>query len=724
MPEAIQAKPLIPAALRVLFVLAFVMGSAPAQPPAPFVVQPPPNAAYPDYGPAGSAAAAVLRRQPARKLTFDRASLRDVLRYLADDAGIPFVGIPESDAANRRLVTFTMIASPFVALESVCRDNGIRLTYDNGVWFMRTVDEDRERRIREEDANKLIGKAYPLKYDPVDRVDFSNSADGTQPTSNSLTTIASASLPLQNSQRVFSTTAPRIVNEIRVMLGLPPIKYDDKGNVLGEKVQEGTNIASTAQGGQQPQQQATGSGTLAPINPTYVPPQKPQVIYNSDTNILWIVATREQHKWVEDYLLAVDQPQALIAIEVKFFETTRDPSKELGINWSGTMKGGYKIAATDIKATPSGSLNYNSGWSTGATSGTAGTGASVSAGSVTPGTGTGATVGGASARVATLTAGAPYSAILTAGDVALAIQAFMSDQKTSIVQYPRVLTVNNREVAITSALNTPINAGVTQLSSGGTTGQNVGTLAYLPTGTQINVLPKSLGNGQIAMTVAITISNILPGAGKEINLGTGASFYPETTQRVYNASLQVYSGYTLAVGGLEATDDSRGNNGIPFLQDIPGVGEFFKSKTRSRVKKNLIVFLTPTVIDNPKATRGISETPESVIPIRPNDPTPPAFTPDGMLVGGKDAVNAALAWFEFQAKWYKQINQENRTDKETIKQLRAVISSLRMLLADIEAMRENADPARAQKLMQEEDRAMAILTDLNRILSYASDNVM
>ena len=54
----------------------------------PFVVEPPPNAVYPDFGP-GNFAAARLRRQPAKMFTFDRAALRDVLRYLADDAGIP-----------------------------------------------------------------------------------------------------------------------------------------------------------------------------------------------------------------------------------------------------------------------------------------------------------------------------------------------------------------------------------------------------------------------------------------------------------------------------------------------------------------------------------------------------------------------------------------------------------------------------------------------------------
>ncbi|MFZ4775222.1 MAG: type II secretion system protein GspD [Terrimicrobiaceae bacterium] len=584
---------------------------------------------------------------------------------------------------------------------------------------MRTVDEDRERRIKEEDDNKLVGIAYHLRYDPVDRVQFVDRDSGSLSTTQD--TVSTASLPLQRSQKIFVSDAPRIVNEIRTMLGLPRIDYTVTGNVQGETTKEGIKASAISRSDQPSENSSAVSGQIAPV---YTPPQEPQVIYNSDTNILWVVATRDQHKWVADYLLAVDRPQVLIAIEVKFFETTRDPSKELGINWAGTMKGGYKVAATGIKATPNGSIDLVSGRGHYTESGYGVTPGGAADGIVDQGSDVVPSDSWNGIKSTTLTAAAPYSAVLTAGDVALAIQAFMSDQKTSMVQYPRVLTVNNREVAITSAQNTPINAGVTQLSSGGTTGQNVGTLAYLPTGTQINVLPKSLGNDQIAMTVALTISNILPGLGKEINLGTGASFYPETTQRVYNASLQVYSGYTLAVGGLEATDDSRDNNGIPFLQDIPGVGQFFKSKSRTRNKKNLIVFITPTIIDNPKATRGIGETPESVIPIRPNDPTPPAFTPDGQLVGGQDAVNAALAWLDFQIKWFKQINKENRTDKETIRQLRAVISSARMLVKDIVNRQEGGNPERAAQLARLEERAVATLTELNRVLSIAQDNVM
>jgi len=714
-----------------------------AQPPAPFVVEPPPNAAYPDYGPAGNLAAARLRREPAKMVTFDRAALRDVLRFLADNAGIPFIGIPENDAANRKLVTFTMEASPFVVLESVARDNGIRLSFENGVWYLHTVDEERERRLREEDDNKLVGIIYRLSYDPVDRVDFKDQTTNTQQND----TTSATAIPLQNSQRVFQSKEPRIINEIRVMLGLPPIKYNNDGTVQGETTVPGTNVASTTQTA--PSQSATASSSApAPgrLNPTYIPPQMPQVIYNSDNNTLWVVATRQQHKWVAEYLLAVDLPQDLIAIEVKFFETSKDPSKAYGINWAGTFGGNGLTFNGQAQASGTGGVTVTTNNGNTANNGFNNTGQFATASQ----TGTGPqqwttdafgnpvlgpgqppynyTLGAEnnnafnnrnkySGQSYNATFNAPYSAVLSMDQASVSIKAFMQDTDTTVVQYPRVLTVNNREVAISSAVNTPI------LSSSQTTG-NAGSststqqINYYPIGTQINILPKTVGKQDIAMSVAITISSYVTDKSIAGNL------YPVTASRIYNAALQVSQGYTLAVGGLETTDDRAANDGIPVMRDIPVVGQFFKSKGRARNKKNLIIFITPTIIPNTKATRGISETPEAVIPIRPNDPVRPAFTPDGRLVGGKDALNAAFAWFDFQIKWFKQINKENRSDRESIKHLREVISAARMLVADIATMQENADPARAQKLAADEERAMAILTELNKVLAYAQDNLM
>lgn len=134
-----------------------------------------------DYGEEGNRRAAQLRSMPPERFTFDRALLRDVLRFLAESAGIPYVGIPENSPQASQLVTLRMTASPFAALESVARQNEIKLVYEDGVWFLRVGGENSTSAIRElESSNELVGVIYQLRHDPADRVDFQSQLSGPQ----------------------------------------------------------------------------------------------------------------------------------------------------------------------------------------------------------------------------------------------------------------------------------------------------------------------------------------------------------------------------------------------------------------------------------------------------------------------------------------------------------------------------------------------------------------
>ncbi len=721
-----------------------------------------------NYSDEGNRKAAQLRSMPDERFTFDRALLRDVLRFLAEAAGIPYVSIPENAPQAQQLVTFRMTASPFEALESVARQYGIRVGLENGVWFFSLPDTKRlrqdrlERILEKESDNVLVGVMYQLRHDSLDRVDFrgdllqkpmSDDFSREQNNQGAVTTPQSPTLPLQNSQRVFVRAIPRIVNDIRAILGLPPLVMDQAGNVNEDKASTGGAIVdadrlrsaaelavdmessqATADAGAEGASAsastretvgAAGAGFQQPdsLNPLYIPPERPQVVYNSDLNFIWVVATRKQHKWVAEYLSKADKPQALIAIEVKFLETKKNPQIDIGINWQNTFGTGLTVGGqASIGSTNGiGSIDFGRASQSGNVSGPIG--ATFGADGVTY---TSNNVGRIDNNVtsSSLQANVPYSAILSLSQFSATLQAFMQDRDTSIVQYPRVLTLNNREVAITSAENTPLNVGTsTSVSATGTSGTTVGQLGYLPTGTQINILPKVVNSDEIAMTVAITVSSVI--GQIPINLGTGSNFYPVTSGRVFNASLQVDSGYTLAVGGLEKVDDSNLAGGIPVLKDIPGVGYLFKNKNKTRNKVNLIIFITPYLIGDPAKTPGISETPKSIVPLRPGvPPEAPTFTPDGRLTGGEAALPQAIAWLEFQLQYFRQINIEAMMNGESIRKLRDVIGVARALVADLQLAAgappyDPDTPAGANAL-----RAEQLLADLNQALAYAQDNMM
>ena len=745
-----------------------------------------------DYGEEGNRKAAQLRSMPPERFTFDRALLRDVLRFLAEAAGIPFVSVPENSLQAQQLVTFRMTASPFAALESVSRQNEVKLVFEEGVWVMRVGGASSYAGIRElESSNELVGVVYQLRHDPADRVDFQGQLTGPQQQANQSSagiaggsiSVTSPNLPLQNSQRVFVQRAPKLVNDVRAILGLRPLVYKEDGTVQDEDIVGGTDIPSQAQAALESasgsQSGATGGAAAASdyqvrgdaatrlvdvlgaesrrqlgIAPVYVPAARPQVIYNSDSNFLWVVATRKQHKWVAEYLTKVDRPQELIAIEVKFLETKKNPQYDFGINWGNMLGTGITVrgsanagiggeygfgfdrtkewGSSNFSSTGSGNsilsaisnavINNRTNLTVQQIMNDAAINSISGGGGSTNFSGSGSRTFNADFRGQNTAI--PYEAVLSMDEVSVTLQAFMQDRDTSIVQYPRVLTLNNKEVAITSAENTPLNVGTsTSVSSTGTSGTTVGQLGYLPTGTQINILPKVVNSNQIAMTVAITVSSVV--GELPINLGTGNNLYPITSERVYNAALQVDSGNTLAVGGLEKVDDSNVQGGVPFLKDVPGLGYFFKNTNKKRNKVNLIIFITPYLIGDPARTPGISETPQSIVPLRSGvPPQAPTFTPDGRLSGGEGALENAFAWLDFQLRYFRQVNMESLTTLDSIQKLRDVIGVARALLSNLQSVAGLPPYDPETEAGRNAIRAEELLVELNRTLAAAQENLM
>ncbi len=733
-------------------------------------------AVFSDYG-EGNAIANSLRSSPPKLYKFDRASLRDVLRFLADDAGIPFISMQERIPSDRSvnvasiddiLVTFTMRASPFLVLESIAKANDVALIYENGVWFIRPYNE-----------RELIGRIYRLRYTPQDRITIESNAGGgaNQQGAGLNATAAVPNVTLQQPQSVFKTEEPALIAEIKNLLRIPSAGVRGVVAPLDASVGDFPPISSNS--GLNP-----SGANLSGV--TEMPANEPSVTFNSDTNTIYIIATRQQHQWVEGFLAAADRPQALIGIEVKFFETTRDPTKEVGINWANTMQGGYDINLSQSLVADGGiSYGVNNAREQGFNN-TTGNGfnntrdsgfdntresridnttnngfnnSSVNTATINNGVPSNLNVittdnfGNAlnstannalnssfnralsssfdsasnltddiyqSLRSYNSGLGAAYTAVLSPKDINFAIEAFMEDRDASIVQYPRVLTVNNREVAISNARNEPILGSSATNASGGSSTQT-SAIEYLPIGTQLNILPKTMPDGSVFMNVAITISNIL--RFKPIQTGIGqTNEYPVTTSRVYQAALQVDSGYTLAVGGLEETFDEQVDNGILLLKDIPGVGQLFKSKGRAQNRRNLIIFITPDVILDRRASMGIAETPQSVLPLRPGDPTPPAFASDGRLAGGYTGLDDAFAWLAFQNDFYRQIISENRTNRNSIKQLEGVIRTAEMVIVEIEFLAANA-PARADQFAKKEIEAVALLANLQDTLIKSKENL-
>jgi beta-lactamase regulating signal transducer with metallopeptidase domain len=87
------------------------------------------------------AKATELRKASPQSYDFKKAMLGDVLRFLATDAQINFISLPEDDPISQKLITFNIRSSPFEVLETICRANGLSLRLDQNRWFIRADPE-------------------------------------------------------------------------------------------------------------------------------------------------------------------------------------------------------------------------------------------------------------------------------------------------------------------------------------------------------------------------------------------------------------------------------------------------------------------------------------------------------------------------------------------------------------------------------------------------------
>ena len=622
------------------------------------------------------AEASRLRAAAPQQYDFSKAMLSDVLRFLATDAGISFFSLPDDSADGSRLITFSIKSSPFQVLETLCKANGLAIIPDNGIWYIRPAD-DRE----------LIGKSYEIKNNAVEMV--RRVASGTSaPRASSGGGISNAAtgMDLQGSSQTFEVTRSEIINDIRVLLGLPPEESDG-----GQSGGGGVPGLGGVSGSDENAARAMNSNELSSV-------RKPKVIWKSDSNTLYIVATRLQHMWVEGYIAAADKPQTLIAIEVKFIETSRDPSREFGIDWTSTLgSGGNARQVTNV---------------TTATDSTTGLATNtVTYNNV-------ATTGGYATSLANLltgfnmnnvgsTLGFPATSVLSAQDVNVKLRALMQDQETNTTSYPRMVTLSNREVAIRAVVNQPVLDASSTASSGSVGATTTTKVAYLPIGTVLNILPKRMQADKVLLNMAVTVSSII---GSQVISGNP---YPIASSRVYSAPVEIDSGYTVAVGGLDEATEKEAQNGVPFLSKIPGLKWLFDYKSRSKNHKSLMLFITPTIID--ARLGGLPAEPQSVVPRTPHLPSKPKVdSTNGALVGGSAALPDTVAYLSREAEILGNTVKESRITPELSQKLK----ELKIAVERVEAQCDNMKLSEPAKFAMIDHHQQMLKTILKRLESF------
>jgi type II secretory pathway component GspD/PulD (secretin) len=292
--------------------------------------------------------------------------------------------------------------------------------------------------------------------------------------------------------------------------------------------------------------------------------------YNEDLNKLLLRDVQSVHTKIEEILLALDEPRKQVLVEGEVLSVELNESFSLGSDWIYSL--GQPIPRDNLGLE---SVSLSRALPAGVTQPTD----PIEDGGV----------GGASGGSATN--GSGFKLFTHTDRVIYQLEAALSDNRTRLLARPRILIANNELGRFEVARNEPIRQ--TFFNSGNNSNNNFRSSGQstIPTGLIIELTPFISNRGLIEMEVQL--ENSVPLIVDDIGDGNRGVGSTEETAETY---LIIPDGETRLIGGLITQDSSESVTGIPFLTRIPLLGYLFGKKTTEETNRNLLFFLTPTII--------------------------------------------------------------------------------------------------------------------------------
>ncbi|MDY6857215.1 MAG: secretin N-terminal domain-containing protein [Thermodesulfobacteriota bacterium] len=174
------------------------------------------------------------------------------------------------------------------------------------------------------------------------------------------------------------------------------------------------------------------------------------------------------------------------------------------------------------------------------------------------------------------------------------IRAFQANSEINVLSTPHILTMENEEAEIVVGEERPF-----LLSSQATeTGDTTKTFKYKDLGVTLHITPQ-ISQGEIVnLEIFIEIKNFM----EVIEVGA-----INTTKRLAKTTVLVEDGEMIVIGGLIRDDTRKGLSQVPCLDNIPIMGWFFKAFYQGDSKNNLVIFITPHIIETPEDLSRITE---------------------------------------------------------------------------------------------------------------------
>lgn len=377
---------------------------------------------------------------------------------------------------------------------------------------------------------------------------------------------------------------------------------------------------------------------------------------HEETNSLVITAPPDMMRSLEAVIRQLDIRRAQVHVEAMIIEISDNKAKELGVQW-------LFADSRDGTTTPGGLINFtNTGPGIGSIGGAAlaGRGQDGTTTTTIDGTTTTTTTepsnGDGGAALGTILS-SMQGAAFGLGKIrengfsfAAFIRALGSDTDSNVLSMPSVTTLDNEEAEFLAGQEVPVITGSTL---GGNNQNPFQQVDRKEIGVKLKLKPQINEGDAVKLSIEQEVSSIAGTTGVDII----------TNKRTIKNSVLVEDGDTIVLGGLVDSDIQESVQKVPILGDIPLLGYLFKSQKTTKVKRNLLVFIRPTIIrDSASASQlsarkydtlrklqqerqedGINLMPTEEAPVLPeweNRPAP-VLRPSDMKMDGDNAPAAA-----------------------------------------------------------------------------------
>lgn len=186
---------------------------------------------------------------------------------------------------------------------------------------------------------------------------------------------------------------------------------------------------------------------------------------------------------------------------------------------------------------------------------------------------------------------------LGSSDTALTLQNLIKNKKAKLLANPQILALDGSESLI--KITDQVVSKTTTTTTATSTTYNT---EVADVGIVLNILPKIGDDNCVTMKIRPSITDPLP----EITVGSGASavkITPISTREVILQDVRIKSGETLSIAGLTKENNVETIGKIPLMADLPIVGKLFQNKEYTHSKTELLILITPKIVDESPETR-------------------------------------------------------------------------------------------------------------------------